>query len=237
MRATTKTATGTFQLPRLYFTDGTLESLKWLAIALMTMDHINKYIFHEASAVMFDLGRIAMPLFAFILAYNLARPGTLQRGTYKRSIQRLALFGLAAVPVCMALGGLLYGFWPLNILFMLCTAAIVILLTEQNRKSLAALVFIIGGFMVEFWWPAVGFTLACWFYCRRPSWIALMAAIGCCAALTPINNNLWAMAALPVIFASAKLSVPMMRSSWYVFYAYYPLHLAAIWLGRHTMGW
>jgi hypothetical protein len=222
-------------LPRLRFADGTLEALKWLAIALMTLDHVNKYVFHEASAVAFDFGRIAMPLFAFILAYNFSRPGALERGSYQRSIRRLAIFGAIAVPVCMALGGLLFGFWPLNILFMLLTASAVMLLIERGNKSMAFLVFITGGFMVEFWWPAVGFTLACWYYCKRPSWVSLSLAIFCCAALAPINNNFWAMAALPIIFASAKLELNLPRSKWFVFYAYYPTHLSIIWLICHFM--
>lgn len=222
-------------LPRLRFADGTLEALKWLAIALMTLDHVNKYIFHEASTIAFDFGRVAMPLFAFIMAYNFSRPGALERGSYQRSIRRLAIFGAVAVPVCMALGGLLYGFWPLNILFMLLTAASVMLLLERGNKSMAALVFITGGFMVEFWWPAVGFTLACWYYCKRPSWLSLGLAVFCCAALAPINSNFWALAALPIIFASAKLDITLPRSNWLFFYAYYPAHLSMIWLVRHFL--
>lgn len=221
---------GSAYLPRLRFTDGTLEALKWLAIALMTLDHVNKYVFHEASTVAFDFGRIAMPLFAFILAYNFARPGALERGSYQRSMKRLATFGAIALPVCMALGGLLFGFWPLNILFMLLTATAVMYLLERGNSSMAFLVFVAGGFMVEFWWPAVGFTIACWYYCKRPSWLSLGLAVFCCAALAPINNNFWALAALPIIFASAKLDVKIPRSNGLLFYVYYPAHLSIIWL-------
>ena len=57
--------------------DGTIEGLKWLALVLMTGDHVNKYLFNATLPVLFEAGRIALPLFVFVLAYNLARPGTL----------------------------------------------------------------------------------------------------------------------------------------------------------------
>lgn len=225
-----------FRLPRLKIADGTLEAMKWLAIALMTLDHFNKYILHDSSAVSFDLGRIAMPLFAFMIAYNLARPGAFERRSYQRAMKRLTVFGIIAVPVCMALGGLLLGWWPLNILFMLLTTVAVMFLIERGRLATAALVFIMGGFMVEYWWPAIGLSLACWYYCKRPSWPALVGAIVFCAALEPINTNSYALLALPIIFASAKVNIQMPRSPWYVFYAYYPFHLSIILLIRHFYG-
>lgn len=225
-------------LPRLSLSSGAIEVLKWLAIALMTLDHVNKYVLHESVPFAFELGRIAMPLFAFVMAYNLSRPDTLARGTYQRSMRRLAAFGVLTTPISVSLGGLLWGFWPFNILFMLLTAAAVMYLVEKGgeaNKSLAALIFIIGGSLVEFWWPAVGFTLACWFYCKRPGWVSLFFAVFCCAALMPINNNFWALAALPVIFACAKINFGLPRSKWYVFYAYYPLHLGIVLILKHAI--
>jgi len=70
--------------------DGTVEALKWLALVLMTGDHVNKYLFNATLPVLFEAGRVALPLFVFVLAYNLARPGTLERGVYGRTMSRLA---------------------------------------------------------------------------------------------------------------------------------------------------
>lgn len=52
-------------------------------------------------------------------------------------------------------------------------------------------------------------------------------------ALWFINRNLWALAALPVLFLASRVDVrsPRLRA----FYAYYPLHLAALWLIRIPM--
>ena len=54
-------------------------------------------------------------------------------------------------------------------------------------------------------------------------WIASLAA------LYVINRNLWAIAALPLIFAAGQVSVkvPRIRLG---FYVYYPAHLAVLWV-------
>jgi len=73
------------QLPHVAVSDGTLEALKWLALLLMVADHTNKYLLHDASHTLFNAGRIAMPLFVFVLAYNLARPDAYKRGAHSRA--------------------------------------------------------------------------------------------------------------------------------------------------------
>ena len=57
----------------LTFQDGGIEALKWLALASMILDHINKYLFNYSIDYFFEIGRLAMPLFGFIFAYNMAR--------------------------------------------------------------------------------------------------------------------------------------------------------------------
>ena len=57
--------------------EGSLEAIKWAALILMVFDHTNKYLYAERLPVVFQLGRIVMPMFGFVLAYNLARPDAL----------------------------------------------------------------------------------------------------------------------------------------------------------------
>ncbi|MFY0498964.1 TraX family protein, partial [Staphylococcus haemolyticus] len=71
-------------------------AIKWIALLLMVVDHVNKYVFHEASATAFFAGRLVMPLFAFVLAFNPARPGSIERGGGKRTLARLLLIGAAS---------------------------------------------------------------------------------------------------------------------------------------------
>ncbi|KWF77612.1 conjugal transfer protein TraX [Burkholderia diffusa] len=203
----------------------------------MTVDHVNKYLLHDAVPAMFDAGRLTMPIFGFVLAYNLSRPDTLARGVYGRTMKRLALFGTLATPAFIGLGGLLAGWWPLNIMFMLLVATGAMYLVERGGAwclTAAVAVFLVGGSSVEFWWPALTYCMAAWWYCRRPGWAALLLWVAACASLWVINSNLWALAALPLVFAASRVDVRVPR--WrYAFYAYYPAHLTALWLIHRWM--
>jgi hypothetical protein len=221
----------------LHVPDGTVEALKWLALALMTGDHVNKYLFNGTLPFLFEAGRLALPIFVFVLAYNLARPGAFERGAHARTMKRLAVFGAVASVPFVALGGLAAGWWPLNVLFTLLVVTACAYLVEKGGTLHlvgAGLVFLIGGGLVEYWWPAVAFGLAVWSYRKRPTWAAATIALLACAALWIINRNLWALASLPLLLVASRVDLPMSRLRW-AFYAYYPLHLAALWLIRIPM--
>ena len=219
-------------LPLLRLETGTVEALKWLGLVLMTVDHINKYLLHDAVPALFDLGRLALPIFSFVLAYNLARPTSLANGAYGRLARRLAIAGILASVPFIGLGGLVWEWWPLNILFMLLVSVGVMALVERGgavRITAAVALFMLGGAMVEFWWPAVVMTLAAWRYTRRPTWTSLIVWVASVAALYVINRNFWALAAFPLIFLAPHLSVTMSRVR-HVFYLFYPMHLLVLWL-------
>ena len=146
----------------LHVPDGTVEALKWLALALMTGDHVNKYLFNGTLPFLFEAGRLALPLFVFVLAYNLARPGAFERGAYTRTMKRLAVFGAVASVPFVALGGLAAGWWPLNVLFTLLVVTACAYLVEKGGTLHlvgAGLVFLVGGGLVEYWWPAIALTV------------------------------------------------------------------------------
>ena len=217
--------------PPLVLSSGTLEALKWLALLLMTLDHVNKHLLHAAVPEFFAAGRLALPLFGFVLGYNLARPGALASGGYSRTARRLAVFGGIATVPFIALGGLGWGWWPLNVMAALLVATLCAWLIEVGgpaRLVAAATVFIVGGALVEFWWPGLAACLLAWAYCRRPNWLTLAVWIGALTSLYVINRNLWALAALPLISAAGqvKMSLPRARLG---FYVYYPAHLALLW--------
>ena len=117
---------------------------------------------------------------------------------------------------------------------MLLVATGVMYLSQRGTvgRVLAVGLFVIGGAFVEFWWPALwrswwGVEL------RRPTWTALLFALVGLAALFYINKNLWALAALPLFVLASRVDLPVPRLRW-VFYAFYPLHLAGIWLVRNA---
>ena len=217
-------------LPRLVMADGAIETLKWLALVLMTVDHVNKYLLHESGPAMFAAGRLAFPLFSFVLAYNLARPEALARGTYQRTLKRLALYGAVAEVPFIALGGLGWGWWPLNIMAMLFVATATMYLVEKGGRGnlvLVALLMIVGGGIVEFWWPGIVMCLGAWCYCKRPSLIALAVWWGATASLFIVNKNWWALVSLPLVLVATRVDIGTPR--WpRLFYVYYPAHLAAL---------
>lgn len=227
-------------LPRLVLSNGSIESLKWLALLLMTGDHVNKYLFNGTLPYLFEAGRLAMPLFVFVLAYNLARPSANQNGAVKRTLTRLAIFAVIATPPFIALGNLMMGWFPLNILFtLLVIAAIIVMIEKANTGCYLAgagaiLLFMWGGGLVEFWWPAVALGIAAWWYCKNPNWIALLGVLASCASLYWINGNHWALAALPLLIAASQVNLGVPRMRW-AFYAYYPAHLVALLLIRIPM--
>ena len=217
--------------PPISIANGTLEAIKWLALVLMTLDHINKYLFDHKLPVCFELGRLAMPLFVFVLAYNLARPGSLAAGAHWRTGKRLALYGSVASVPYIAQGTVLGGWWPLNIMFTLLAATAMYWLIEHGGRvqtTLAIAVFSLSGALVEYWWPALTLALACWFYCRHPSLNRLAVLVVATALLWLVNRNLWALAALPIMLAAPRITLPTPRIP-YVFYVYYPAHLVVLW--------
>nr|EKX1927284.1 conjugal transfer protein TraX [Escherichia coli] len=226
-------------LTRLTLNNGSLELLKWIAVALMTGDHINKYLFNGTLPYLFEAGRIVMPIFVFILAYNLARPHAYENGVYQRMILRLVTFAILATPIFISLGSVINGWFPLNILFTLSLIVVIVAILESSmrvelRAICAVAVFCGGGSLVEFWWPAVALGVVTWWFFKKPNYLALLLGLGSLLLLSLINGNHWALAAVPVSLAilRMKFSIPQMK--WF-FYTYYPLHLLTIFLVRIPM--
>jgi hypothetical protein len=218
---------------RLVIANGTLEALKWSALFLMTIDHVNKYLLNWSETWMFAVGRMAMPIFAIVLAYNLARPEAMTSGAYQRMMRHLAMGAAISTIPFVALGKVQFagGWLPLNVLATLLVATAVMYLAElggARRIALAAAVFIVGGALVEFWWFGVALAVAAHAYLRKPSFGRLSVVIGVTTALALVNGNFWALGGLAIVAASTRVRLDVPRVRWF-FYAYYPAHLAALW--------
>ena len=90
---------------KFFIENGSLELLKWIALILMTGDHINKYLLGNSNDILFTLGRMVMPLFVFILVYNLTRIGSFEKERYIPAIKRMLIFGFLSYPAVYLLGG------------------------------------------------------------------------------------------------------------------------------------
>ena len=148
MQATT-TGTSTFNLT---LGSGARELLKWIALLAMTGDHVAKVVFGGYVPVVSELGRIAFPLFALVMACNLAQPGA----DLRKSIRRLALWGLIAQP----LHALAFGSWlPLNILLTFTLAVVAVHAFANNRPVLLLLAAGVLPMFVDYQWAGVGAVL------------------------------------------------------------------------------
>lgn len=216
--------------------DNLLEWMKWFALVLMTADHINKYIFAEKYTAVFYAGRLVMPLFAFVLAYNLSRPGAMEAGAYQRTMKRLALFGLVATPAYIESGFVINNWYPLNIMFMLLVGVAVAYCLEVGGRvhMMAALtIFLIGGAITEFWFFGVAVFLTSKKYVSDPSdrnFFWLLMAVG---SLYIVNGNFWALGAialilLAIVFSHKRINLPKITRSRKLFYVYYPAHITLL---------
>ena len=223
--------------PKLIIPSGAIECLKWLALIAMTLDHTNKIIFHAQFPWMYALGRLSMPLFGFVLAYNLARPAKLQRGIYHRVMMRTFLIGLVATPLYKAAFHH-SGVGSLNIMFTLGLATCIIFLIDNSNQSddvnlrlisraLAITLFILGGVFVEGQWFGMSYILAAWFYCKNSKVWLLLLWVASTAGLCLLNDNYWAILAIPIVFTIAITDFNLPRLK-FAFYVYYPLHIAIL---------
>jgi TraX protein len=218
-------------LPPIKVSSGTMEVVKWLGLLSMTIDHINRFFFGTAIYSAYCIGRLAMPLFAFIFAYNLAQPNAFARGLYTRVLKRLIIFGLLATPGYIAMRNL-PTLWPLNIMFTLSVATIALFFYEKGGVGnylVAILFFLIGSLFVEFNWAGVMFCITSWFYCKKPSILALLACLMAYLFLGIVNDNNWALASLPIIILASKIDLKVSRIP-HFFYFYYPSHLYVLYL-------
>ncbi|WP_414540174.1 TraX family protein [Stenotrophomonas forensis] len=198
-------------------TSSAREVLKWLAVVLMTCDHVAKVICGGYVPGLSEAGRVALPLFALVMAYNLAQPGA----DVVKSIRRLGMWGVIAQPM----HALAFGYWlPLNILLTFALCASLVWLADQRRWVGLALAAAILPMFVDYQWIGAGFVLLAWLAFRRRQYWLLVPAF---AAICWFNGNLWALAAIPLALGLSRLVWPVPRGRW-AFYGYYVAHLACI---------
>ena len=201
-------------------TSGGREVLKWIALVLMTGDHVNKVLLDGSQPWLTDLARVVFPIFAVVLAWNVVRhPDPLAA---RRSIGRL----LGAAVLVQPLHALAFGYWlPGNILFTLAAGLIV---AGTRNPAVVVLVGLLGGAFVDYAWAGVLMVFAAAVLARDPSaWrgrALFVAALGC---LCWFNGNGWALLALPILAAGAQLPATLPRWRW-TFLGYYAAHLGVL---------
>lgn len=229
-------------------TSSARELLKWIALILMTGDHVAKVLDDGYIPVVSELGRIAFPLFALVLAYNLAQPGA----DVLKSVRRLLLWGIVAQP----LHGLAFGYWvPFNVLLSFALAAAAVWSIQQRQWTLLGMCVLVAPAMVDYNWAGLVLVLAAWWLFRLRAvpqeplqaaprrgvrgWserrgVRIAALAASFAPLCWWNGNGWALLALPVVALLANRDFPIPRTRW-AFYLYYVGHLALLAALARTM--
>lgn len=194
----------------------------------MTLDHINTYALNGRYPALFEAGRLVMPIFSFVLAYNLARPA--KAGVHKRIITRLLIAGGVAMPFFTALHA--FSLFPLNIMFTLALSTACIYLLEcQEKTYLIFGVLFVFGTLVEYFYPAVLFTIFAWQYCHTGQKQHILWMLLTIYPIGLLNGSMTGSFALLVIYTASKIKlnfeIPRCKT---FFYSYYPAHLSLIYL-------
>jgi hypothetical protein len=129
----------------MVFAGAPLDVVKVAAAAFMLGDHINSALYNPPELLVWRLGRIAFPLFCFVLAAHIAR------GMDERPhVLRLLVFGALTQPIFAAA----FPWSPreANILFTLAASAALAQSLAAQPPWLQHGTFALGA-LVIWWWP------------------------------------------------------------------------------------
>lgn len=202
-------------------------AIKLVAILTMLIDHVGLIFFADESW-MRVIGRIAMPLFAFLLV-----EGFIYTRNLPNYIKRLFIFGIIS-----QLPYMLMNFvagtdpWRLNIMFTLCLGLVTLSLVNQSKNWLIKSLVILGALLLaeigDFSYGAYGILLVLSCYLIRKhlligSLVFTLATIAASVRSWASIMQIYALGALPIIlFYDHKLGPKISR--WW-FYWFYPAHM------------
>jgi TraX protein len=216
------------QLHRLsHPASGALEVLKLAALVAMVVDHINKYALDHAYPMMEQIGRLAFPLFALVVAANL-RWNTADPQRY---FIRLAVWGIAS----QAIYTWATGRADLNILLTLAIGVQLVLAVEALRQHssvvgmLWLMIVVVATLSCEYrlTGPLLVLLFHGWF-ARPGPYTAVPAILGVAALNTSLLFAPAALASLIVAGVVAWWRPRLPRLTLYWFYPFYPIHFAVI---------
>lgn len=208
----------------------------------MVIDHIGATFLppHAAEPLRF-IGRVAWPLFAFLMAYNVAARGV----DPVRYLRPLLLWGLVAqLPHY-----LLFGWLKVSILgtLFLAAGAMALLLRagvdpagRSTPSVRLAPVYVVAGLVgvwllspyVEYGTTGVVLVLALWWAVGNGTSAAWVVATAATALVNyPWGNWPAALIALPVMFVAGRSRLRLGRSG-RLPWLFYPAHLLLLWLLR-----
>lgn len=200
---------------------GGREVLKWIALVLMTGDHVNKVVLHGAYSWLTDISRVVFPIFAIVMAYNLvSHPDA---AATRRAMLRTLVTAVIVHPAyVVAFGGEIL---PLNVLFTLCAGCYVA--TEPNRVVALVVGLVAGAFVDYAWWGIGVVASAVHFFRAAGSFRAGVVLLAAVTSLAFVNGNVYALFAFPLVAIVGVWTIRVPRWRW-TFLGYYVVHVAVL---------
>ena len=207
------------------------EILKCVAVVTMTVDHVGLLFFPDVT-VLRIIGRLAFPLFAYLLVLGMRSTRDL-----RAYFNRLFFFALMSqVPYALVNG--VQPWEKLNIFATLILGMIMVYFIE--RSSLAFIVPLIASVVVPVDFGVYGTATVLLLYLIGKDWrmgSVIFVLINLVLVLYGATYQPFAILALPLMLMhdrgklgigspEAQVKHPRLRK--YFFYAYYPLHLTAL---------
>ena len=221
-------ATGVFKQQ----SSGTIEFIKWVAIIAMAVDHLGLILFPDLT-VLRMIGRVALPLFGFLLIHNY-RFFTSDK---KKYIVRLWIFAVISQPFFF------YIVYPsLNIFVLLALALSSIYLIENTKGagSKRAIEFMTGFVTVSLAlalslfinYGIFGLALLLFMYLSFQksdyAFFVFLSIVLMNFSLTHVSYVFCGFLFYPIIYFAGQLDLKIKRMKPLFFYAFYPAHLLII---------
>ena len=196
--------------------------IQCVAALTMLIDHIGA-VFFPTVASFRAIGRLSFPLFAFGIAQGVA-----VTRNFWRYFGRILLTAILSQPIYMLLFGISQG----NPLFMLAWGAAALYFWRQEKKTVAVVLLIASCFAdMSYGWYGVWTIFFFGFYEKRETLcfygqVILNVLYGLTTKAWLQILSLFSFSFLDGKWRIEALSKKMPR---YFFYAFYPLHLLALW--------
>lgn len=202
-------------------TSGGRELLKWIALVLMTGDHVNKVLWANSYPWLGDISRVVFPIFAIVLAYNVcANPDP--KALNRSMLRTLATAVLVQPAYALAFGGEPL---PLNVLFTLVAGCYVA--TEPNRLIGVVVALVAGCFVDYAWWGIAVVVAAAHFFRVGGGFVPGALLLASVALLAIVNGNGYALLAFPLVALLGSVVICVPRWRW-TFLGYYVVHVAVL---------
>lgn len=203
----------------LRFSNRALLLLKVSAFVVMVFDHLDMFGF-TSWGVHSTVGRAVFPIFGAVFAYNLGR---MSEASLLRVMCRLLALAFVSQASYWYLQGQLL---PINIMATLGLSAFFFWSVERTFVPGIVLALALSMTVDYLAFGVVPVVFMAYAF-QRGRFAAALSIMAFAVALTPINGNLWALLALPLILLASEVRGDAPRLRW-LFWAGYPVHLALL---------